>query len=214
MRRPNNRLPADITAVFGSTGTRKTTGYVMPRVDAERGAVVIWDAKNEYQGVPGVVTVYDRAELVQAVRSCRRLAFHAPPDEFAFWCRVVWARGDALVIAEELAQVTTPGKACGAWHQILTAGRGFGLRTIGIGQRPAEVDKTIIGQASLLHVRRLTRAADRRYMAAELDVAPGIVDAMRGDQWIEREIATGAVRVGAGIRKPGRAQGRALKVVA
>ena len=99
MRRPNNRLPADITAVFGSTGTRKTTGYVMPRVDAERGAVVIWDAKNEYQGVPGVVTVYDRAELVQAVRSCRRLAFHAPPDEFAFWCRVVWARGDALVIA-------------------------------------------------------------------------------------------------------------------
>lgn len=199
MRRPNNNLPAEIVVVCGSTGSGKSHG-IKARIARER-CVLVWDAKNEYGSLPGFKGTHSPAEFVALARAGGRVAFAASPDQFAFFCRVVWARGDCLCIAEELAGVTGTAKACGAWHQILTQGRGYGIRTIGITQRPAEIDKTIIGNATLIRSHRLTRLNDCKAVAAELDVPIEKLRALQGFEFVERDMTAGLVRWSKPIHK-------------
>lgn len=199
MRRPDNSRPAQIVVVCGSTGTGKSHG-IKAGIARER-TVLVWDAKNEYGELPGFRSTHDPAEFVRLARAGGRVALAAPPELFPFWARVVWARGDCLAVAEELAGVTGTAKACGAWHQILTQGRGYGIRTIGVTQRPAEIDKTIIGNATLIRAHRLTRFEDRRYVARELDVSIETLGALQGFECIERDMTAGTVRYGAATTK-------------
>lgn len=156
--------------------------------------VYVFDVKNEYGQLRGFKVARTRADLVTAARAGGRWSYPANgADEFDFWCRVMWARGSAFLVAEELASVTTPGKASGAWHLICTQGRGYGLRVAGITQRPAEIDKTIIGNASVFRCHRLSRADDRRYMARELDCDQRYVDALEGFELIERTVHPSAL---------------------
>ncbi|GAC1677123.1 MAG: hypothetical protein NVS9B2_27980 [Steroidobacteraceae bacterium] len=186
MRSPNNSLPAHVEVICGAMGSGKSQG-VKNAIKRERD-VFVFDVKNEYGTLPGFKVAHSRAELVEAAKRGGRWAFPSKPEDFDFWCRVVWARGSCMVIAEELASVTQPGKACGAWHLICTQGRGFGLRIVGITQRPAEIDKTIIGNASLFRCHRLSRANDRKYMAAELDCEVEHVARLNGFQYLERTV--------------------------
>ena len=82
---------------------------------------------------------------------------------------LVW--GWATVVVEELADVTSSSKAPQGWGDVLRKGRAIGLKIYGLTQRPAESDKTIIGNASLFHAGRQSRSADRKYMAAELNLS-------------------------------------------
>lgn len=192
MRKPDNSLPAQIEFICGSSGTGKST-CIKERIARER-QVLVWDAKNEYGDLPGFKTTHRAAEFVKLARAGGRVAFAAPPSEFEFYCRVVWARAGCLNIVEELGAVTGIAKACGTWHLIVSQGRGYGIRTIGIAQRSAEVDKTLIGNLSLVHVRRLAFEADIVSAARLLNVPRDRVAALTGHQFIERNIYTGDVR--------------------
>ena len=121
------------------------------------------------------------------------------PREFEIFAALAWvwirqARG-ALII-EELAAVTSPGKAPAAWGQVCRAGLRYGPRIFAITQRPAESDKTAIGNATLVHCHQLAREADERYMARELRVDPAELGKLRPLDWIERDRRTGAHRRG------------------
>ncbi len=197
MREPNNRLPADIRIIMGATGSGKSeeTKQALLR---EKGDVFVFDVKNEYGSQPGFRRVGTRADFYREMLKGGRVAWAAnSPADFEFFCRCVWARGSALVIVEELASVTGTAKAIGAWHLILTQGRGYGLRVIGITQRPAEIDKTIIGNATLIRTHRLTRGSDRAYVAAELDVPRSDLDALKDFDYIERHVPTNKLRYSA-----------------
>jgi len=132
-----------------------------------------------------------------------RLAFKAPlmtRDAFDAFCRLAWvwvrvARGTLII--EELAHVTSPGKAPPAWHEIVSAGLRYGPRLIAITQRPAESDKTCMGNATLLHCHQLARADDERYMARELKCPEQQIADLRPLQYLERDRRTGKLRVGA-----------------
>ncbi len=194
MRSPDNSLPAQIEFICGSSGTGKSE-EIKTRLRVGRFAnVLVWDAKNEYGALPGFKSTHDPATFLKWARVGGRIAYAAPPSQFEFYCRVVWARGGCLNIVEELAAVTGTAKACGPWHLIVSQGRGYGIRTIGIAQRAAEVDKTLIGNASLIHVRRLTRADDRIAMSRELDVPLPHLTALQNFQFIERDMTTGKLR--------------------
>lgn len=205
MRKPNNDLLAQIEFVCGSSGTGKSAEIKKRLADPREKEVIVWDAKNEYGDLPGFTSTHDPREFLKLVQRGGRIAFAAPPSQFEFYCKVVWARGGCWNIVEELAAVTGTAKACGAWHLIVSQGRGYGIRTTGIAQRAAEVDKTLIGNATLIHVRRLTRVDDRIAMAKELDVPLSDLTALPNYQFIERDMGTGKLRYsqqGKGVAAP------------
>lgn len=176
MRKLNNALSAEIILVTGSSGARKTTFIKKKAAKAKR--LLVWDAaKHEYGDI--CQPVKTQAELLQLLKSHKtgplKVAFQ--PDVlnarlFDWWARACLAWGNCTAIAEELADVTSPGKAPDGWGQLLRKGRAYGIKMIAATQRPAESDKTIIGNVTLFHAGRQSRSDDRKYMAKELNVQP------------------------------------------
>lgn len=191
MRRPNNAFNADILLCVASTGGHKSSFIKQKELRKHHKRVLVWDAKDEYEA-QGFTRVTRKAELVQAIkRKTGRIAFSAPPEQFSFFCRCAWAWGDCLVIAEELADVVTPAKAPQAWGELLRKGRGFGIRIIATTQRPQEIDKTTIGNATRVFCGVLAFRPDRLYMAKKLGLSPDNLASLNQGQYIYRELPFG-----------------------
>lgn len=178
----------DIRLVAGSSGSGKTR-YV---IDAIKGSerIIAWDPKGEYKALPGFVALSSIADLATTLRSAQTGRFAFVPrtmKAFDLWAKVAYAWGHCDVIGEELADVTSPGKAPEGWGWIVRRGRERRLRVFGITQRPAESDKTILGNASLIRVCAMVRFDDRRYMAKELGLAQSHLDSLdfERQEWIE-----------------------------
>lgn len=202
-RKRNNAHEAEIVLVTGSSGAGKTTW--MKKIIKRRKRVIIYDAaKHEYGDVADLVIVADppdkkgaesaEKKLLKAIRqnldSQIKIAFQPlrpTAENFDFWCRVVYAWGDCTAVAEELADVTTPGKAPTGWGDVLRKGRAYGLKVYGLTQRPAESDKTIIGNATLIHAGRQARFEDMKYMAREMSLTADDFK-MQPGQWIEYDL--------------------------
>jgi len=131
--------------------------------------IIIWDTMAEYDGT----VIESRSGLVDAVKSRRFKVSYRPvfsrgiKQEFDFFCRVAYARGESLVVIEEMNQVTQPTYSPPAWRNITSRGRHRGLHIIGASQRPGSVDKDAIGNASEIHAGRLTYEGDRKALQAQ-----------------------------------------------
>lgn len=166
--------------------------------------MLVWDLVGEWADRYGCRRVSSLTELqrLAPLGQLERLAYFRPgmaAGDFDPFCRLAWvwlraARGTLVV--EELASVTTPGKAPAGWGDIIRAGLRYGPEIYALTQRPSESDKTAIGNATVLHCHAMARAGDRRYMAAELDADPAEIGRLRPLQWIERDRRTGALRRG------------------
>ncbi|MCG7979594.1 MAG: ATP-binding protein [Candidatus Thiodiazotropha endolucinida] len=177
---------ANIIVVCGGSGSGKSA-WVKKQIKNER-RVLIWDVNDEYQGV----RVTNRRDLINAVKGNKTKTFrirYVPPvvtqDEFSFWCEVAFIAGNLAAVAEETADVTSPSKAPPGWGKVVRRGRHQRLKVYGITQRPAESDKTIIGNKTLIHCCMLKRAQDRAYMAKEMDVSVEEVADLKSLEWIE-----------------------------
>lgn len=183
--------PNRITFICGASGSGKTSHAIATYGRAPK--LWVYDPDREWCRLPGMVEASSGVQMVQAARvGAPRVAYTGDRREmFALWCDCVlllsdrWAHMTALV--DELAGVTTPSKAAESWHTLVTRGRKRGVHLIGCAQRPAEVDKTIIGNAALIHAGRLMRAQDRQYIALEMDAPIEIVSSLLPYEWIERD---------------------------
>ena len=187
---------ANITLVCGGSGSGKTAWLIRQIKKAKR--VLVWDMKGEYArdhgfrliDTPMAIVNANRVALIDTIRAARvgRFSFRSTnPADFSFFCRVAYAWGNCVVIAEELADVTTPGKAPLGWGMVVRRGRDRALTVYGVTQRPAESDKTIMGNVTRVHCCMLPRAGDRAYMAREMDIDQARIDALQPLDWIERE---------------------------
>ena len=194
VKRPDGRL----VVVCGASRSGKTLWTSQQVRSARR--MLVWDSVGEWAdryGCERVPTLADLAERVKAGGS-GRLAFYGSPPQFDQFCRLAWvwlrmARG--VLVVEELADVTHPGKAPLAWGEIVRKGLRYGVEVFALTQRPSESDKSSIGNATVIHSHRMARDADRRYIAAELGVPVAEVEALQPLHWIERD-ALGATRRG------------------
>jgi len=167
LKTPDGRL----VVVSGASRCGKTT-QVSNQVKHER-RICAWDPEDQWAQLPGWRKVTTRQELLEAMqaRGYVRIAYVAGGDlkaEFDYWCGVVYyaARYIAplVIIAEELADVTTSSKAPGNWGIVIRRGLKRGLTIYAISQRWAEADKTAPGNASE-YIVFTCRPKDLRYVA-------------------------------------------------
>ena len=187
MRKIDTSRKAKIVLVAGSSGSGKSAWTKKQITRAAR--LIVWDIEGEYSDtIKGIKTINKISDLARELKKTVRgkFAFVGNKGDFDAFCRCVFAWGDCVCVVEELAGVTTPAKAPDAWHTLVSRGRKYGIEIFAITQRPAESDKTIFGNATVIHVGRLTRGSDRAYMAREMDLPQAELDALKPLEWIER----------------------------
>lgn len=205
---------ARIWAVIGASGTGKGLWAKSQLRQIRPPRFVAWDFMDEYQEFGRQVTTLEgiRAAMLKApgdkplaVRYVPRGAGDkAVRREFEVLCELVYAWGNCVFVAEELANVTTPGWAPAAWRKMTTSGRHARVHIIGMTQTPALVDKTFLGNCTLAHVSALREHPHRMYVAQKLDISVAEVAELQKFQWIERDFDTGELRKGT-ISPPGKA---------
>lgn len=172
--------------------------------------VLVWGVKADFSRFYGFSATSDASALHAVCVSTRpvRLEYTAPATaaQFELWCRLawVWIRANAAagqsvcLVVDELADVTSPGKAPVAWGEIVRKAMEHRPRIYALTQRPAESDKTIVGNCFTIRCYAMSRAEDRRAMAKELDVRQELVDALRHDrkEWLERSLVTRRLTTG------------------
>jgi len=187
---PPRRKPDSVTFVSGSRGSGKSSW--LKQYARGFGRVLIWDPMHEYGAALAVASAESPLDLYQ--RRAEPVLVFAPPfvslAAFDFFCELAWSRGDGLVLVDELATVTHPGKASGWWGRLIREGRHRGIEIAAAAQRPAEIDKTIIGNATRLIVFRLGRRIDRQLMAEELDIDREWIDQLAPLEFLDADRLT------------------------
>jgi hypothetical protein len=158
--------------------------------------VLVWDVEGQYADNPGFIRITDRKQLVAVCKVARQGRFAFVPKsvkEFGFWadCAFLFARVGrqtwrdrvhSAIVAEEIADVTSPAKAPDEWGILLRRGLKYGVDIYGITQRPQESDKTCMGNASEIHLCKLQRPGDIKYMAEEMDIPPAEIRSLVMDR--------------------------------
>jgi hypothetical protein len=147
----------------------------------------------EYGRALGAPTVRRPTDLLSALHAAPVLVFSpevVSPESFDFFSHAAWVRGAGLVLVDELASVTHAGKASGWWGRLIREGRHKRIEVAAAAQRPAEIDKTIIGNATRLIVFRLGRAIDRKMMADELDIDRERIDVLEPLEFLDADRLT------------------------
>lgn len=165
-----------IVAVVGASGSGKTQWVKRQMKGATR--QLIWDPQCQWG--EGRVVVTTRAGLIKAIQKKEVSIAYQPRtlDDFDFWCRCafVFAQVGAdygvqsVIVAEEIADVTHPGKAPPGWGTLVRRVRAFGGIVFAITQAPSESDKTVFRNAMEYHCCALSEEPDRKSMARRLDI--------------------------------------------
>lgn len=166
-----------LVVIAGASRSGKTAWAVREFGAAPR--LLVWDAEDQWNARRGFRRILSRRELFEACKlpGPARLAFVPGGDlreAFDFWagCAYHWGRyyGPTVVVAEELADVTTPAKAPGNWGILLRRGLKRGISIAAISQRWAEADKTAMGNASEFVLFRMSSGDDVAYLARKTRV--------------------------------------------
>lgn len=201
-------LEARIWGVVGASGTGKGVWIKGQLAKLAPPRIVVWDFKNEYDAVAGkrmAPNLRDvRARMLAAGADGPLRIRYAPVGagekalrrEFEALCELTYAWEHCVFVAEELANVTTPGWAPAAWRKMTTSGRHAGVHIIGATQTPALVDKTFLGNCTLIHAGPLREDMHRKAVARSMDIDPGRLAALVKFQWIEKDFDSGEVTTG------------------
>ncbi|MFZ6748047.1 hypothetical protein [Undibacterium sp. Ren11W] len=90
--------------------------------------------------------------------------------EFQAVCRIASAAGNCVFMIEELGRYTTPSYAPPAWADCCNDGRHDGLHIIVASQFPAQLDKSLMGNATEIWCGHLGEEPHRVVMARKMDV--------------------------------------------
>lgn len=201
---------------FGARGTGKTHWCRRFVEDQRPARLIVWDFKND-PGLDGLgVPFRSMPEFIKSLKAQRfasrylvdhRLDVHA---QFDFFCRAAWEAGCLLMYVCELPEVTRAGSAPAAWRRCVNVGREYQeggrrkwLSIVADGQRPAEVDKSVISNADIIHSGRLAFLDDAKTMAKSINCDPRELMQLPDWHWIERRAGqVEPVRGGPATKKP------------
>lgn len=186
---------------FGARGTGKTH-WCRKWIEGQAPKrLMVWDFKND-PGLSSLGKPYTSLpEFIKSLAApgfaSRYLVDHSGrmpiKAQFDFFCRAAWEAGCAMMYVCELPEVTRAGGAPDAWRRCVNVGReyqnGGKLKWLSIvtdAQRAAEVDKSIISNADIIHCGRLAFLDDAKHMAKSLNCTAQELMALPDWHWIER----------------------------
>lgn len=180
--------------VTGSMGSGKTTLVRQAVAPAPR--LLAWDGKGIDWGARERCRVVGPHELRRALFApAGRFSYRVPVsrESFDVFCRLAWVWGrflPSVIVVDEIADVTNPGKAPQAWGEIARKIRAFGTDVYVTTQRPQECDKTAQGNAMLFHAGLMADADDQAYVARRLmgGVPVADVERLAPLEFLERDV--------------------------
>lgn len=190
MAKVDSSLKARHVLVTGDTGSGKTAWTKQQIAKVTR--LLIWDPDDEYGDMPRVERFESRPELLEKLKTRKRGRFAFVSHDMAafdWWCRAAFAWGDCVAVADEIADVTSPGKAPPGWGKLVRRGRKRGIQVYGITQRPAESDKTIWTQAAEFHVGMMPDTDSCSYVARRLGLEVERIQGLGPLEWIHYDKA-------------------------
>lgn len=203
------RSVSDFRLELAAGSSRSGKTFLTAKRIAKERRVMVWDAMGEFAVDHRCKAVTaDQLRRIAAAGAGGRFAFAAPVTaaNFDLFCRCAWLwlrvnarHGHRIsLVVEELADVTPPGKAPPAWGEIIRKSLRFNPHIYALTQRPAESDKTVMGNATVLRCHAMARADDRRTMSKELDTDQARIDALDLSryQYIERDRLTRTLTAG------------------
>lgn len=163
---------------------------------------LVWDIRGEYhdEGFTIIKTIPElAAALGDHARTKGRFAYWGEIADFSDFCRLayLWAQlWPSVIVADEIADVTNPGKAPDQWGRLIRKGLYYGAHIYSITQRPQECDKSVWGNATYLQCFRMLSPKDRAYMADRLSVNPAEIESLEPYHYIERRQGADNIRHG------------------
>lgn len=184
---------------FGARGTGKTH-WCRRYIEQQRPPrLIVWDYKNDPElnglGKP-YTSLPDFIRSLNAPKFQSRYLVNHNADvhqQFDFFCRAAWQAGCLTMYVPELPEVTRAGGSPPAWRKCVNVGREYQdggkrkwLSIVADGQRPNEVDKSIITNADIVHTGRLAFLDDAKAMAKTVNCRPEEIMSLPDWHWIER----------------------------
>lgn len=164
--RPDGRLVFSV----GASRSGKTQFVLSQLTQSKR--LLVWDVEGEFASNYGLEVVEGKQALLRAINGRRknmRIAYHPKNlKEFDFFCRMAFIAGLIYpldVVCEELAASTNSGKASGFWGILVSRGLKYGINIYGVAQRGQEIDKSLIGNATIVNICRPNTVQDAEYIA-------------------------------------------------
>lgn len=177
-------------AVAGASRMGKTAWVKQRIAGAQR--LIIRDPRMEYVDT-GARSIDSVAALASALREvgtgAGKFAYTGPDSGFNDFARLayLWCQlWPCVVVAEEISDVTNPGKAPDGWGQLIRKGLYYGAHIYSITQRPAECDKTVWGNATVIHMHGFILPIDCEYMAKVMGLPADQIAHMEPLTWVER----------------------------
>lgn len=194
--RVDETLCADISLFLGSSGSGKSHQIKQSLQAFDR--LMVFDPEYEYAqiGAQVVESIPALIEYMKVNIGKEKVAFVANGQKaFDQFCTIAFnaahARYPLCVAVDELAGVTTIGKAPPAWHTLVSRGRKYGIKIRAGAQRPTEIDKTVIANRTALWCGYMSRPADRRYISDEIGIDLDLVNGLRGRPYFDAVIQSG-----------------------
>lgn len=187
---------ARIWAVMGQSGTGKGLWVKSELRRLKPSRLIILDPQDEYGAL--AVAVPSASALVKAVAAAGasgsyKVRYVFPKDctqehfaqIFDLACQLAYMSRNCCFLVEELSNFTTASYAPPLWRRMCNSGRHEGVHVIGCSQFPAQVDKSFLGNATLMHVGFLAKESHRKAVAECMDIDTSVVKALPDLHFVE-----------------------------
>lgn len=188
--------------VSGRSRSGKSAWAKLETSGAERR--VVWDPDDEWPGV----RVTSLQELARRMWRSDRWDLRFVPQAVSqelhgAWAALMlaWAQAHdgagVHVVSDELADVTSPGKASAGWGQLVRRGLKRGVSIYSISQRWAEADKSAFGNCSRVVAFASSSDQDVRYLSSRVRVPADVLSGLRRLEYVDYSTVTGEYSVSA-----------------
>lgn len=189
--------------VSGRSRSGKSAWTKQATRDAPR--LIVWDPDDEWSDAGGKmqrVTSLERMCRIMWGSSGAGFRVRYVPDVVSqdlhgAWAGTVlaWGQGhDGMglaAVSDELADVTSPGKASAGWGQLVRRGLKRGISLYSISQRWAEADKSTFGNCSRVVCFASSSEQDVRYLSSRVRVPAEVLSGLKRLEYVDFSTVTG-----------------------